>query len=320
LWSYLPENRDEIVFLSTTVKDQFAGWGKLIGYYPRLLRLGWIALKEAERVPYDLIVAWEGKCGFPLAMLRRLNGQHNPPLVILAFSIRGPLQYFPWLKRFGVGGADYFSVPTSYEQRAYADQLGLPLERVCHLPIGTHDIFGGQFGKEPGDFVFSGGRSGRDYATLMKAFHGLDIPLVVNARPFNLRGLHIPPNVQVNDLLPAEQYREHNWNARFVIVPLRNVGEAVGLTAILYAMAAGKAVICTDLPGPAEYVHPGVTGLLVSEGDEEALRASIHYLWERPELCREMGRQARALYESRYTFTAFAQRVEHFLHEVKKRQ
>jgi len=315
-WRYVPEKQDTVDFLSTTLQDRYAGWGKLAAYYPRLLRLGRQALSQAQRGDYDLIIAWEGKSGFPLALLRQLTRVKSPPLAILAFSIRGPLKSFLWLQRIGVRGADYFSVPTQAERSHYTHQLRLSAENVRHLPVGIHDIYGGQFGKEPGGFVYSGGRSGRDYATLFKAVQGLKYPIVVNARPFNLRRLDIPSNVQVNDLLPYDQYRDQNWNARFVVVPLQSVNEAVGLTAILHAMAAGKAVICTGIPGPSEYILPGETGLLVPEGDVTALRDAIVYLWERPDLCRNMGRQARTIFAEQYTFSAFSQRVVSYIHEL----
>ena len=315
-WDYLPENDDQVDFLNTTVRDRFAGWGKLAGYYPRLVGLGWRALRHARRGGYDLVAAWEGKSGFPLALLRRLTGQQAPPLAILAFSIRGPLKHFPGLARWGVQGAQAFSVPTQAERQHYATTLRIPPERIRHLPIGTHDLYGGQFGKEPGDFVFSGGRSGRDYATLLQAAAGTGLPVVLAARPFNLRGLRIPENVRVSDLLPSEQYREMNWQSRFVVVPLRKVDEAVGLTAILQGMAAGKAVICTELAGPAEYVQPGESGLLVPEGDAGALRAAMLDLWAHPERCREMGKRGRARYAEMYTFAAFSRRVVSYLHEI----
>ena len=315
-WDYVPDNSDEVVFLHTTLTDRYAGWGKLAGYYPRLLLLGWRALRQSRAGCYDLVVAWEGKAGFPLALLRRLHRQSKPPLAILAFSIRGPLKHFPWLVRYGARGADHFCVPTQAECQHYTRQLQLRLERIRHLPIGIHDQYGGQFGKEPGDFIFSGGRSARDYATLLNAVKDLTLPVVINARPFNLRHLDVPANVRVNDLLPSEQYRDLNWDARFIVVPLSHVDEAVGLTAILQGMAAGKAVICTDLPGTAEYVRAGETGLLVPEGDVVALRQALIYMWEHPDLCRAMGQRGREIYAEQYTFSAFSRRVVTYLHEI----
>ena len=315
-WNSVPENSDEVEFVHTTMQDRYAGWGKLVGYYPRLLQLGWRAMRQSRNGDYDLITAWEGKAGFPLALLRRLSKQRIPPLAILAFSIRGPIKQFPGLARYGASGADHFCVPTQAERQHYAHQLRLPLERIRHLPIGIHDLYGGQFGKEPGDFIFSGGRSGRDYATLLHAVKGLTLPVVINARPFNLRHLDVPANVRVNNLLPSQQYRDLNWDARIVVVPLHHVYEAVGLTAILQGMAAGKAVICTDLPGAAEYVRHGETGLLVPEGDAVALRKALVYLWEHPEICRAMGWRGREIFAEQYTFTAFSRRVVTYLHEI----
>jgi glycosyltransferase involved in cell wall biosynthesis len=316
LWNYVPDNHDEVTFLYVRVRDQFPGWGKLFGYYPNLIRLGITAIQKVKREPYDLIVAWEGKNGFPLALMRWLRQQTMPPLVILAFSIRGPLKAFPRLQKFGIRGADYLSVPTRAEQEFYARQLGLPVECIRHIPLGTHDVFGGAFGSEPGDFIFSGGRSGRDYATLFQAVEGTGLPVVVNARPFNLRGLRIPANVRVNDLQRPDIYRDQHWAARFAVVPLKRVDEAVGLTAILTAMASGRAVICTSLAGTAEYVLDGKTGFLVPANDPKALREALIALWDDPDLCLRMGRKAREVYTELYTFTKFAQRVDQFLHDI----
>jgi len=316
LWDCVPGNQDQVDFLYAPVSDRYSGWSRALVYYPRLTRLGWRALEKAERGQYDLIVAWEGKNGFPLALLRRLTGSQFPPLAILTFSIRGPLKHFVALQKYGVRGADHFSVPTQAERLSYAKGLGIPLERIRHLPLGMHDVFGGQFGKEPGDYIFTGGRSGRDYLTFLRAVAGLELPVVLNARPFNLRHLTIPPNVHLHDIQPLNVYRDQNWVARFVVIPLTAVDEAVGLTAILSAMAAGKAVISTALPGPAEYVVPGETGWLVPVGDAAALRQAIQSLWDQPELCTQMGKKARQLYAEQYTFTKFAFRVDQYLHEI----
>ena len=316
IWDYLPANDDEIEFLYTTTQDQFPGWGKLLGYYPALLKLGQKAIRRVRQEKFDLVIAWEGKNGFPLALYRRLLGQHLPPFVILEFSIRGPLKRLGWLQRYGVRGMDYATVPTRYEQHYYSQRLGIPLERILHCPIGTHDVFAGLPASSPGDFIFTGGRSGRDYRTFLAAISGLPIRAVVNARPFNLENLDIPANVKVNDILPWQEYRDLNRSARFVVVPLQLVDEAVGLTAILYGMAAGRPVIATNTPGSAEYVVEGETGLLAPPGDVQALRQAIQYLWERPELCEQMGRRARQVYEERYNFTSFAFRTYQILTKI----
>ena len=317
IWSYLPGNRDQIDFLHVRTIDRFPKWGKLLTTYPRYFYLAWNAYRKVKAGGYDLIVAWESDTGVPLGILRKLGRQKTPPLVVLTFSMRPPVAYIKWLREFGVRGIDFFSVPTEHERQYYARHLNIPLYRIYTCLLGAYDLFGRAAPMQADAIVFTGGRSGRDYATFLEAVADLeDMPTVINARPYNLNGLRIPHHVQCNDLLPMNQFRDLNAAARFVVVPLTKANEALGLTSILYAMSAGRPVIVTDLPGTAEYVLDGETGLLVPHGDATAMRKTMRYLWERPDLCREMGQRARKLFEERYTYGMFAQRVDEILHQV----
>jgi glycosyltransferase involved in cell wall biosynthesis len=273
-------------------------------------------MSRIKNESYDMVIAWEGTTGFPLAFCRRLLRQKQPPLVILAFSVRGPLKSFTLLQRFGVKGMSYATVPTKYEKTFYATKLRFPEERIFHCPLGTHDLFKDTPGMEPGEIIFSGGRSGRDYDTLFRAVYGLPQHIHVNARDFNLRGLKVPANVEVHDLMPWYAYGRLLKRAKFVLIPLKKVDEAVGLSVILDSMAAGRALIVSDIPGTSEYIVHGETGLLVPPGNPDAMRTAIEYLWENPTLCAEMGRRARQIYEEKYTFPIFAQRVDKILHEI----
>ena len=315
LWDYVRSNQDQVDFLHTQTNDRYAKWGKLFGYYPAYFKLAWQAYQRTRQPGYDLVVAWESDTGFPLGLLRRLLRQSHPPLAILTFSIRGPLVHFPWLQRLGTSRVDLFTVPSQYEVITYTQSLHLDPGRVRYCPYGVYDIQA-RLVETPGEsFVFSGGRSGRDYDVFLKAVEGLAYPVVLNARPFNLKGLTIPTNVTVNDLLPFPEFARLNHQSRFVVVPLQDVPEAVGITSVLYAMAAGKAVIASQVPGIADYVEDGKTGLLVAPGSPSELRRVIVRLWENPAEAEQMGRNARRLYQAFYTFEAFAQRSIKLLQE-----
>jgi glycosyltransferase involved in cell wall biosynthesis len=316
LWDYLPDGEDQVEFMFTKVEDRYQNWGKLLGYYPKLIRLASKAMNRLKEEHFDLVVAWEGKNGFPIALLRQIRRQLKPPLVILAFSIRGPLKSFGWVQRFGVRGMDYATVPTVHEKNYYTEKLNISADRIIHCPIGTHDMFDAMEDNARREIIFSGGRSGRDYDTLFKAVEGLPLRLVVNARPYNVRNLKIPDNVTVNDLKPWYEYSRLHKQAQFVVVPLLPVDESVGLTAILDGMAAGRALIVSDIPGTSEYVVHGETGLLVPNGDAKAMREAIVYLWERPKVSEMMGKRARQVYGEKYTFPLFAKRVNGILKEI----
>lgn len=85
--------------------------------------------------------------------------------------------------------------------------------------------------------------------------------------------------------------------ADVVALTSRNEGSPVS---IIEAMAAGRAVVCTDVGGVADVVTSGVSGMLVTSGDADALAASIHRLLGDPELRQRLGTEARRAVYPRY--------------------
>lgn len=69
---------------------------------------------------------------------------------------------------------------------------------------------------------------------------------------------------------------------------------------ILEAMACGRAVITTDVPGCRETIIDGESGILVPEKDERALAEKMLYLAEHPELVTKLGEAARKRAEDIY--------------------
>ena len=51
----------------------------------------------------------------------------------------------------------------------------------------------------------------------------------------------------------------------------------------------GKPVVVTHLPGVAEYIKDGETGLLVRGNDPDAMASAIDKLWQDPARTAEMG-------------------------------
>jgi glycosyltransferase involved in cell wall biosynthesis len=210
---------------------------------------------------------------------------------------------------------DHITVPSAWEASFYSRKLGLPQSKfsVCHL--GAYDRRSATSSErapevEPPEtrYLFSGGRTDRDYATLLSAVAGTGIKTHVNTRPYIVRGLNIPNEVSLNDLMSGEEYVDAVTHASIVVVPLKAVDHAAGLSLILDAMMFGRPVICSDVPAAREYVIDSTTGILVPPGDVDALRKTIRSLASDPALCDHLGRAARTLYEERFTFAAFAQR------------
>jgi glycosyltransferase involved in cell wall biosynthesis len=68
----------------------------------------------------------------------------------------------------------------------------------------------------------------------------------------------------------------------------------------LEALAAGRPLVATDVPGCREAVVDGLTGLLVPPRDGQALAAALQRLIEDPQLRQSMGAAGRALAEREF--------------------
>jgi glycosyltransferase involved in cell wall biosynthesis len=79
---------------------------------------------------------------------------------------------------------------------------------------------------------------------------------------------------------------------------------------ILEYMAAGRAVVVTDVGGAREAVSEGESGYLVPAGDEAAMAARLVELLSEPERAQLMGERGRALVEQNFSCAAQLARTE----------
>src|SRR5262249_20573876 len=77
----------------------------------------------------------------------------------------------------------------------------------------------------------------------------------------------------------------------------------------LEAMAAGRAIVSSAIPGTDELITDGDSGLLVAPGDASALARALHRLIEDPDLRTALGRRARARVEHDFTAQVMAKKV-----------
>lgn len=85
--------------------------------------------------------------------------------------------------------------------------------------------------------------------------------------------------------------------ADVVALTSRNEGSPVS---IIEAMAAGRAVVCTEVGGVPDVVTSGVSGMLVPTGDAGALATAIDRLLADPAERERLGREARKAVYPRY--------------------
>ncbi len=86
---------------------------------------------------------------------------------------------------------------------------------------------------------------------------------------------------------------------------LPSLAEPFGLV-LLEAMALGRPVVATRAGGPLEIVADGETGFLVPPSSPEALADALTRLLSSPPLCRRLGENGQARYQSRFTASRMA--------------
>ncbi len=69
---------------------------------------------------------------------------------------------------------------------------------------------------------------------------------------------------------------------------------------VLEAMAIGRPVLTTDVPGCRETVEPGRNGFLVEKADEHSLAERMIWFIENPQRWSEMGQKGREIAEEKY--------------------
>lgn len=180
------------------------------------------------------------------------------------------------------------------EINAYSEVFGLSRKKFRFVEYHTtlvpsdHKIV-------DGEYIFSGGNFARDYATLVKAVEGLDIPVIIAcSNKKALEGIDFPENVKVVAVPHDEFMRlmaESNIN---VVVLQKGLLHSGGQQTFLNAMALGKPVIVTDPDGARDYIENEMDGLLVQPGEPEVLKRAILRLINDREFAARISSNAQA--------------------------
>ena len=168
---------------------------------------------------------------------------------------------------------------------------------------------------QPGGPVLAVGDDvSRDYPTLLQAAAGLGRDVLIRTR---VAVGPVPPSVKVLDQpLPMPAYRNLLASASVMVLPLHPCDTPGGVSALVQAMATGKALVVSASPGIAEYVRDGEDGLVVVPHDPDALRAAIRRLLDDDALRLRLGAAARRSAETRFSYEAWADQLQAVLDEV----
>ncbi len=105
-----------------------------------------------------------------------------------------------------------------------------------------------------------------------------------------------------------EELPAHYALCDLLVLPSTTMGEAFGVV-LLEAMACGKPVMASNLPGVRSVVDDGEDGLLVRPGDVDDLAEKIQMLLDDPQRRWEIGERGRAKVEERYAWPVIIPRL-----------
>jgi glycosyltransferase involved in cell wall biosynthesis len=95
----------------------------------------------------------------------------------------------------------------------------------------------------------------------------------------------------------SDDVRPHLANCRVFVLPSYREGTP---RTVLEAMATGRPILTTNVPGCRETVSDGVNGFLVPVRDHEALADRMRWMIDNPVECERMGDQSLCLVREKY--------------------
>lgn len=202
---------------------------------------------------------------------------------------------------FLLSRASLLIVHSLEEIERYSAWLGLPKRRFLFVPLQRGVVQTEAYDASDQPFLVSLGSAGRDYRTLFAAVEGLDLRVIVIAKPDSLAGLDVPSNVKVVNGLSLLECQSIASQAVAGVVPISNLDTASGQVTFLMLMALGVPIIVTDCPGSSDYLCDGHDALIVPPNDYHALRVAIRRVWTDEDFRKHLAKNGLRSWRERFS-------------------
>lgn len=209
--------------------------------------------------------------------------------------------------------ADYISVLSTFSKQTFLDK-GFPPEKILMNPLGVDIETFSPLPKYDNIFriIFVGMRLEKGLQYLLQALEELKLKKI-ELWLIGKLGFDIKPilnrhrgSFKYIGAIPHTELRRYYSQGSVFVLPSLEEGFALSL---LEAMACGIPVICSDNTGGKLAVREGIDGFIVPTRDVEALKEKIAYLYQHPDVCKEMGRQTRQRVKDNFTLNHYGERI-----------
>jgi len=210
-------------------------------------------------------------------------------------------------------------------------KCGCPAEKIRIVPNGVDIdkfrpmggevdgliLWGGRFVPQKGlEYLIKGMRILAKKNTAIKLAMTGEGPLLPKIRGM-VKQYKLTENVVFMGLRPRREIPSIINKASIYVLPSLNEGMPY---ALLEAMACGKPVIGSDIPGISDVVTHGKNGLLVPAGNPEVLAAAVLTLLNDEDFRRRLGQKARQLMVEKYNWDIIIKKIEKVYYEAMEEQ
>lgn len=267
----------------------------------------------------DAVVSvFEGNALFIL-LLRRLFF-FKPKVMLWDASPGNPWRVLQRVQRFVLPRYDGLMMLTQsqkeairrdYKLRGPITVIGYNVDETLFKPARFTD----ERVHETGYVLAVGDDLSRDYETLLEAARLSKEKFILKTR---WRPKAEPPeNVTfLSDRLDDKQFVDLYAKAKMVVLPLKRVQSAGGITSLFEAMAMGKPVIVSESSIAQDFVSHCHDGLIVQAGQPQAMYEAIARMAGDIPLQRTLGSNARATIEDHFSTKRLAENIRDFVNNI----
>ena len=268
------------------------------------------------------IIAWQQFYGLNFAFWLRLFGlKKKQELIIMTFIFK---------PKDGAIGKIYNKYMSYIVNSIYIDKFVCFSKRECdfysgffhtdrkrfqYIPLGIENINDKIISKiKTKSFVFSTGRSNRDYDFLINSLKNEDYEVHIACDILN-RNNYLGM-IEINENCFGDAMLKEMAESKCVVVTLRDTNISSGQLVILQAMQMGKPVVVTRSAGIEEYVEDGVNGILIDNNKEELLSA-LRKIYTDEFYYDQLSQNSRNMFKNKYTIECMANNISRIISEIE---
>ncbi len=230
-----------------------------------------------SRKQYGSIIAWQQFYGLNFSFWSRLlHRKKTNKLIVLTFiykkksGIVGNIyhRYMRYILKSGY--IDKIVCFSKEEPQYYSDLFGID-GLFVYIPLGGKPFIYDSTVISKGDYVFSAGRSNRDYDFLLDSFRNEEIKCMIACDSIPSSFAMDVPNVTVLRNCFNEEMCKLMAGSLCVVVSLKDENISSGQLVVLQALSLGKPVVVTSASGVSDYIEDGVNGIVIEKNKSELM-------------------------------------------------